>query len=273
MIGGFSKEFVDYYCLNEEAKNSLPARTMKEYLDSDEYWDCFIANRDKGWNSYPTWSNMQLLTIASFFMSTRKRVRYIRRIAEEMECSPEEKTLLRMCVRDLAKNKYRGRISGKTLRFYDIHFRKQCGATFPMRELLFLPVIFKSGDVVVSRSRKRKAEYYLVIDCPDYAAGLFMGFRDELYGVLNLKGGRDLLDEERYENWLKHISSGQLELIPEKFVPGKYRNLIEKLKGMDYMRFSSGSTDNSPVGLHTKEEMRLRIKARIERENENDWNA
>lgn len=30
MMCGFSKEFVDYYCLNEEAKNSLPSRSMKE---------------------------------------------------------------------------------------------------------------------------------------------------------------------------------------------------------------------------------------------------
>ena len=30
---GFSKEFVDYYCLNEEAKNSLPSRSMKEEFE------------------------------------------------------------------------------------------------------------------------------------------------------------------------------------------------------------------------------------------------
>ena len=273
MIGGFRKEFVDYYCLNEDAKNSLPSRSMKAYLDSDEYWDCFIANRDKGWSSYPTWSNIQLLTIAYFFMSSRKRVRYIRRIAEEMECSPEEKTLLRMCGRDLAKNKYRGKITGKTLEFYDRHFHKQYWATSPMRELLFLPVIFKRGDVVVSRSRNRKSEYYHVIGCPDYDAGLFMGFFDEFYGVLKLKGGRDLLDEERYKNWLNHISSGQLELIPEEFFPDKYRNLIEKLNGLDYMQSRIGNVDTSPAGLHTKEEMRVRIMARIERNNENDWNT
>ncbi len=264
MMCGFSKEFVDYYELNEEAKNSIPSRFMKAYLDSDEYWDCFISNRDKGWNSYPTWSCLQLLTIAYNFMSSRKRVRFIRRIAEEMDCSPEEKTFMRMCACDLAKNKYRGKITCRTLSFYDRHFYKQYGAVFPLEQLLFLPVTFKPGDVVVFRRRKKKSEYYLVIGCPNYEAGFFKDFSDESYVVLNLKGGKELLDEKRFYSWHNHLDPGQLELIPEGFSPGKYRKLIERLRGEDFIRKRFGRTYNNLVGLHTKEEMRIRLLKRIE---------
>ena len=272
MMCGFSKEVVDYYGLNEEAKNSIPSRFMKAYLDSNEYWDCFISNRDKSWNSYPTWSCLQLLTIAYNFMSSRKRVRFIRRIAEEMDCSPKEKAFIRMSARDLAKNKYRGRISGRTLQFYDRHFYKQYGAGFPSEELLFLPVIFKNGDVVVFRWKRKQPEFYLVIGCPDYDTGLFRDFSDESYIVLNLKGGRELLDEESFYFWHGHVGPGQLDLIPEGFIPEKYRRLVGILRGKDYIYNHKTIMVDYPVGLRTKEEMRLRVKARIEGQIENDRN-
>jgi len=232
MIGGFYKDFVDYYCLQEEARNSLPSRFLKAYLDSDEYWDCFLSNRDKGWNSYPTWSSLQLLTIAYFFMSSRKRVRYIRSIAEEMKCSIEERTLLRMCAKELAKNKYRGKLSKKTHAYYKNHFSKK---TIPILvdEPLFLPVLFKTGDVLCVRKGNGHLVYFIVINAPDNDTRPLNGFHLEEYAVLELKAGRKLLaelpDDEQYRYWTG-VGFAYAEPVPDRAIPDRLRIIVERLR-------------------------------------------
>lgn len=228
-IGGFCKELVQYFSLMEEAKNSLPSKSLKMYLESDEYWDCFISNRDKGWNSYPSWSCLQLLTIAFNYMSSRKRVRYIRRIAKEMDCSSDEKTFVRMCARDFAKNKYRGRISSRTLNFYYKHLHISHGAIYPLDELLFLPVIFKAGDVVVFRYKREKPRYYIILTCPDYKSALLIYHSDETYTVLELDDSIDLQDEQKYYCH-RHFNSEELELVPDEYLPKQYHVLVEELR-------------------------------------------
>ena len=266
MIGGFKKEFVNYFCLMEKAKNSLPSKSLKAYLGSDEYWDCFIANRDKGWNSYPSWSSLQLLTIAFDFMSSRRRVRFIRRIAKEMDCSPEEKVLLRMCARDFAKNKYRGNISGITLKFYEKYFYKSHSTMFPLEELLFLPVIFKPGDVVVFRYKREKPRYCIVLTCPDYKSGLFIDHTDESYTVLELDGGKELLDKQKYLDWHNHFNPEQLELVPDRFIPKQYQVLVEELRRRH--RLKNRTRENDLPGLFSKEEMRIHATEKLKRHSQ-----
>lgn len=234
MIGGFSKEFVDYYYLNEEAKNSLPSRFLKSYLDSDEYWDCFISNRGNGWNSYPTWSSLQLLTIAYKYMSSRKRVRYIQRIAEEMDCSPEEQTLMRLCSRDLAANKYRGRISIKTNKFFKDYFYEQ-SEFWIGDEPLFPPIIFKPGDVVCERRKKRgRPDYYIVLRTQDFFTGYYRGepYLEE-FAVLELRGGSKLLiepvSEGHYSYW-SVVWPQVAEFVPDWAIPARLRGIVEKLR-------------------------------------------
>lgn len=266
MIGGFSKELVDYYSLNEEAKNSLPSRFMKAYLDSDEYWTCFVSNRDKGWNSYPTWSSLQLLTIAYFFMFSRKRVRFIRRIATETDCSPEEKTLMQMCAKDLAKNKYRGKITRMTEKYFNKHFHKKLGP-YICDEPLFLPIFFKPGDIICARRKKRnQSVYFIVVLSPNYDTDDFRGaFHAEEYAVLKLSVGFKLLveptDDERFHYWTA-VCPEYAEPVPDLSIPTRFRKTVERLR--EKSNFGEHKGGVIPPALHSKEEMRNRLIKTIE---------
>lgn len=269
MIGGFSKEFVDYYCLNEEAKNSLPSRSMKAYLDSDEYWDCFLSNRDKSWNSYPTWSSLQLLTIAYFFMSSRKRVRFMRRIAEEMDCATEEQTFISMCAKDLARDKYRGKITKTTELFFMNHFHNRLGPCI-CDEPLFLPILFKPGDVVSARRHKsERPRYFIVLLSPDYDSDIFRGaFHVEDYAVLDLGVGSKLLiepqDDGKYHYWTS-VCPAFAEPVPDWGIPNRFRKTVEKLRKRNI--FGELAVNVVPPALHSREEMRLRIINGIEEQD------
>lgn len=238
MTGGLSKEFIDYFCLMEEAKNSLPSKSLKAYLDSDEYWDCFISNRDKGWSSFPSWSCLQLLTIAFNYMSSRKRVRFIRRIAKKMDCFPEEKAFIRMCARDLAKNKYRGMISGRTLKSYDKHFNKIHSTINPLDEPLFLPVIFKTGDVVVFRDKRERPHYCIVLTRPDYKSDKIANHSDESYTVR--------------------------ELNPEKFISKQYQVLVEELQRIPGLKVTKIENVLRTISKQYAEDLKKRFSAGLD---------
>ena len=272
MIGGIDTDLLTSYLENSSILGSIPSKTLRDYLNSDEYNSMLPKTelgKDWNWNSFPTWSYMQIATLAYQFMERPKLVAYLDYLSSFDEIAEEEKSLYAMCARDFEKYNYTGGFSKETLKFYEKCFYQKNGPIMPLDELLFFPVIFKPGDVVSYNNRDGLTDYYMVMATPDYDNDLFQDLIDESYLVLNLKqGGESLLNEVGRLIWHDHILPASLEHVEDSDIPEEYRALVNRLRSGDIIKQRTGNT--IPSGAHTKDEMRNRINERISKSNGED---
>ena len=161
------------YQLNKEALKLISSETMKQILDSEEY-NLMIHEEGVG-DSFPHWSYMQLATIAEQFLRGKKKVRFLKKLADNCP-ETEIKVLLRKAAKDFAKNKYRackGWPSLETLKYYD-KISKPEDPVSPFEEIMFYPNIFKKGDVVSWRNMKNKKQSLIVWGVPNYEKNIFV---------------------------------------------------------------------------------------------------
>ena len=255
------------YAENVLILNHLPSETMKNYLDSDEYFQTALSvltGNERHWSSYPNWSPMQRATLAYEFMERKGFVTYLRDLTEDDSVSEEERTLFRMCVRDFDSDSGNGicGLSKDTQEYYDKQIYLKGGPIVPFQELLFYPVIFKPLDIV-SFKKGDEVEYCVVLRCPDYDSMLFQDCSDESYLVLNLKGADNLLNERECFQWHSHIEPSRLNLVLDSEIPEVFRSTVEKLRSNPSFKESCWSNpvrNTIPPGCRTRVEMAERSR-------------
>lgn len=260
MIVGIDPELAMEFSLNKEALKLISSETMKQFLDSEEY-NLMIHEEGVG-NSFPNWSYMQLATIAFQFLRGKKRVKFLKDLADNCP-EIEIKVLLRKAAKDFAKNKYRaykGRISPKTLEYYD-KIRKPGDPTVPFAEIMFYPNIFKKGDVVSYRNWKNKKQYFIIWGVPDYEKDYFLDESDERICVIMLEGMNDILNDEKMFAWHNHMLPSELNIVEDEKIPTKYCEVVASYRDK-YCK--EEEKPRTIVNVHTKQEMWERAKDLLE---------
>ena len=248
----------------------IPSVTMREYLDSDEYFQTAmqaLEGENGIWNSYPNWSPMQRATLAYEFLDKKELVSYLRDLSEDDSVTEEERTLFRMCAKDFESDVGNGvyDFSKGTQEYYDKHIYLKGGPIIPLQELLFYPVIFKPMDIV-SSPKGDGVDYFVVLRCPDYDSMLFQDCSDESYLVLNLKGADSLLNEEECFQWHSHIEPSRLNMVLDSEIPGEFRDTVEKLRNSNFFNescWNNPARNTISPGCHSREEMAERTRGAL----------
>ena len=259
MIVGLDPELAFAYNLNSEIVDLIPSKTLKDYLKSDEYNNTVIIKDPKeyGWSSYPLWSYMQLATLAGCVMEGKDLGNYLDLLAAN-ETNQDNKGLLSMFAEEYKKNNYGKGLPNEIFEYFNEHVYQENGPMTPLEELLFLPVIFKPGDVVSYKKMDGTCEYYIIMQSPDYDKDIFIDNSDETYYALNLDGGEKLFDENNRFPWHAHLLSIYLDKVLDEEIPEKYRKVVDTMRA-SYIEVQDLKVP-IPTGHHSKEEMRKRVE-------------
>ncbi len=267
MIGGIDPDLFIRYVTNSEYVKCIPSKTLREYLESDDYYSSIKLNDNEenwGWNSYPLWSCMQIASLLYQIMNKESIVSDLQYLAANEE-SIKEKNMIEMCAADLMREENGNSFSAETIEFFNRQLFEQHGPALPLEELMFFPVIFTPGDVVTTPEHTGvESRYYLVLRCPDYDGGLFYDISDESYTVVDLEGNDELLNETGRLKWHSHILPVFLDYVANESIPNQYRSVVDKMR-TTVIKERNKPTNQMSSGVHSKEEMRERIECAVNR--------
>lgn len=222
--------FVDMkrFSLNYDALKHMPSKTLRSFMASDAFNQLKIDKPDLPyWKGNPLWSYMQLATFFFWYAPKRKTVRVLREMAK-YDKNEQEKALFRKAAKDLSKYRCKTDLPN-AIAFYDKFIYKPGLPAFPFDELLYLPILFKEGDVV-KFLRKGKSVYCIAEHIPDYEKDKFIDISDESILLYELNGKENLLDCEKRGYYHTHVHPTMLDVVPDSQIPQQYRDTVLKYR-------------------------------------------